>query len=317
MDLSIIIPTYNRLWSLPEAIDSCPRGHGVEIIVIDDGSSDGTWDWLQSQQDIVTIRQDNYGKAYAVNRGFDISAGRFVKFLDSDDMCIADQVRRQLEFIKQSDADICVSGYIARYELTGREVAHPWIDCGEFLAQQLGEVDSSHYSAYVFRKEFLRDVRHRPEYSTHDDRMFVIECALLQPKVICFNDPTLIHRHHDQGRTQFQIGSASVVGNWQDAQMWRRVVKIMQSRGMLTPRRGAAMSINLWELAQRTAAFNMSEAKAVLSLLKSLNPSFVPPMRGRDRFYRLLGFSIAQRLVNLGRFTRNLVRRARRIWLPA
>ena len=67
--ISIIIPSYNRLWALPKAVKSCrvtksPR----EIIVVDDGSSDGTSEWLANQQDIVHLRTDNWGKCWAVNK---------------------------------------------------------------------------------------------------------------------------------------------------------------------------------------------------------------------------------------------------------
>ena len=84
--ISIIIPTYNRLWSLPEAIDSCRSSNGMtEIIVVDDGSTDGTWEWLQTQSDIIKIKQNNQGKCWAANKGFETATGKYIKFLDSDD----------------------------------------------------------------------------------------------------------------------------------------------------------------------------------------------------------------------------------------
>lgn len=60
IDISIIIPTYNRLWSLPRAIESCREAScSVEIIVIDDGSTDGTWQWLQQQDGLISLKQNN------------------------------------------------------------------------------------------------------------------------------------------------------------------------------------------------------------------------------------------------------------------
>lgn len=76
MKLSIIIPTYNRLWCLPEVLASCPRDPAIEIIVIDDGSTDGTWEWLAAQPGIRAIRQDNWGKPAAVNHAFALAQGQ-------------------------------------------------------------------------------------------------------------------------------------------------------------------------------------------------------------------------------------------------
>ncbi|MCX7362567.1 MAG: glycosyltransferase [Alphaproteobacteria bacterium] len=57
IDISIVIPTFNRLWALPKAVDSClSTDCAVEVIVIDDGSADGTWEWLQGRKDITFPR---------------------------------------------------------------------------------------------------------------------------------------------------------------------------------------------------------------------------------------------------------------------
>ena len=86
VDISVIIPTYNRLWALPKAVDSCfSTGCAVEVIVIDDGSTDETWDWLQTRKDVVSIRTDNWGKDWAVAAGMSLAQGTYVRFLDSDD----------------------------------------------------------------------------------------------------------------------------------------------------------------------------------------------------------------------------------------
>ena len=60
-DISVIIPTCNRLWALPQAVDSCRCAAAkVEIVVVDDGSTDGIGALQQTQRDIVAIRADNW-----------------------------------------------------------------------------------------------------------------------------------------------------------------------------------------------------------------------------------------------------------------
>jgi glycosyltransferase involved in cell wall biosynthesis len=311
VDLSIIIPTFNRIWSLPEAIASCPRGDAIEIIVVDDGSSDGTSEWLSAQPGITTIRQENWGKPAAVNAGFAAASGTYVRFLDSDDLLIADAVQAQLAFALQHRPDICVAGYRALYVDSGDEVLHIWTDCGDFLAQQLGECDSSHYSAYLFRRSFIEDVRHRPEFAFRDDRMFILECALKTPSVLAWDQPTLIHRHHARQRIQFQPGSTAVVTNWQELQMHRTVLRLLDHHNLATPRRKAAISNNVWELARRIGSHDIREGQGVLAWLRTVNPEFEIPVGGQNRLYRAVGYRPAQMIVNIARSARNAVRKTR------
>ncbi|WP_425228653.1 glycosyltransferase family 2 protein [Sphingomonas sp.] len=305
MQASIIIPTFNRLWSLPDAIASCPRRDDIEIIVVDDGSTDGSWDWLQEQPGVRAIRQPNWGKPAAVNAGLAAARGDYVRFLDSDDLLVDAAVLDQLRLAQDRRADICVAGYWAVYEATGGRVLHDWVDCGDFLAQQLGECDSSHYAAYWFRRDFLAGLAHRPDFAFRDDRMFVIECALRAPTVAAYPEPTLLHRHHGRERIQFQPGSVAVVTNWQELQMYRKIYGLLNDRGLATRRRVVALAKNLWPLALRIAAYNRREARDTLQWMRSLDPAFVVPRHGVHRLYRALGFTVAQTIVNAARKGRN------------
>jgi glycosyltransferase involved in cell wall biosynthesis len=86
--VSIIIPTYNYAGFLPTAIQSCLNQtyKTIEIIVIDDGSTDNTKEIAEHYGDrIIYIRQDNAGVSSARNRGLERAAGDFIAFLDADD----------------------------------------------------------------------------------------------------------------------------------------------------------------------------------------------------------------------------------------
>lgn len=99
--VSVIIPTYNRASTICAAIDSAlaQTYSAVEVIVIDDGSTDHTHQLLQSyQQDrkIVYLRQDNGGAAAARNRGIGLARGEFIAFLDADDRWSPEKLTKQL-----------------------------------------------------------------------------------------------------------------------------------------------------------------------------------------------------------------------------
>ncbi len=87
--ISVIIPTYNRWPMVTEAVDSTlAQTEGpIEVIVVDDGSTDGTAGHLESERPSVTvIRQENSERGVARNTGLRAATGRFVVFLDADDI---------------------------------------------------------------------------------------------------------------------------------------------------------------------------------------------------------------------------------------
>jgi len=108
---SVIIPTYNRGWIIKEAIDSVLAQDYTEfeLIVVDDGSTDHTSDVLDSYgNDIKVLFQKNKGVSAARNRGIAEASGKFIAFLDSDDLWLPRKLTVQMEFFNQTpDALIC------------------------------------------------------------------------------------------------------------------------------------------------------------------------------------------------------------------
>jgi len=109
--VSVVIPTYNRCWILKEALDSVLSQNytDFEIIVVDDGSSDATVALLSSYgNQIITICQKNRGVSAARNAGILMAKGKYIAFLDSDDMWLSEKLSCQVDFFKSHpEAVIC------------------------------------------------------------------------------------------------------------------------------------------------------------------------------------------------------------------
>jgi glycosyltransferase involved in cell wall biosynthesis len=109
--VSVIIPTYNRAWSLKKAIDSVLEQDykNFELIVVDDGSTDDT-EALVSEyaKSVKFVQQPNLGVSAARNKGISISSGSLISFLDSDDYWEPKKLSTQVEFFNANpDALIC------------------------------------------------------------------------------------------------------------------------------------------------------------------------------------------------------------------
>ncbi len=100
MSVSVVIPCYNGAPFLRETLDSVlAQTHApLEVIVVDDGSTDASAAIAESYGPPVrVIRQQNQGESVAQNRGIDESQGRWIAFLDSDDVWKPTKLERQIQ----------------------------------------------------------------------------------------------------------------------------------------------------------------------------------------------------------------------------
>ena len=107
--VTIIIPCFNAARWLKEAVDSCLNQSysAIEIIVIDDGSTDESLDIIKSYDNkIIWETGKNRGGNHARNRGFALSKGKYIQFLDADDYILPEKISRQVRFLEKTNADV-------------------------------------------------------------------------------------------------------------------------------------------------------------------------------------------------------------------
>lgn len=111
--VSVIIPTYNRGRLILDSINSVLNQtyKNIELIVVDDCSTDNTEEILKSINDsrIKYVKlEKNSGACIARNKGIELSTGKFIAFNDSDDLWITTKLEKQLCFLKNYNADIVI-----------------------------------------------------------------------------------------------------------------------------------------------------------------------------------------------------------------
>lgn len=166
MKLSIIIPAYNAEAYLPQCLDSilAQEHQGCEVIVVDDGSTDGTAALLERYPDVKVIHQENRGMSTARNRGLDEARGEYILFVDSDDL-LTDSALETL-VAELSGEDIIAFNAKKLHDATGEQTYHPTIrepettDGWTYFCRHRLEATDIHFVCIwqrAYRRQFLID----------------------------------------------------------------------------------------------------------------------------------------------------------------
>lgn len=194
--VSVVIPVYNVEKYLGECLDSVLRQtlNEIEIICVDDGSTDGSAAILQkyaaADPRIRLISQANAGLSAARNAGMDAATGKYIYFLDSDDYISADAMEKCFSICERDDLDQLVFGCKCLFEdpgmsesecrrkergLTMPEETYGRVFGGADLQERLCDLNNKTVCVQFrfFRLAFLRDSRLRfCEGLVHEDDYF-------------------------------------------------------------------------------------------------------------------------------------------------
>jgi glycosyltransferase involved in cell wall biosynthesis len=167
--VSVIMPAYNAARTIEESLTAvlAQRHKALELIVIDDGSTDGTLDIVARYLDDKRVRPlrttGRVGSAKARNLGTSAAIGTFIAFCDSDDVWYPEKLHEQLAFMMANDSALCGTSF-ERIDHSGRVLAHrvrvPRRVClGDLLKRNSLCCASVVYDARKVGKLFMPDYR--------------------------------------------------------------------------------------------------------------------------------------------------------------
>ncbi len=205
--ISVIIPTYNRVELLKETVSSVRNQtfRDFELIVVNDGSTDGTAEWLDSQDDFLHVDKENQGIAASRNAGAAASRGRWLAFLDHDDLWAEDKLEVQAQFA-QDNPD---TGLIAaRHVRLGKPASHlrrnHWIK-GDLFVKVFSE-SFIHTSSVMIRRDVFHEIGGFPtSYRFADEFDVWLKIAAAHP-VAYVDDPLVFIRFYEANTSHNRIG---------------------------------------------------------------------------------------------------------------
>lgn len=201
--VSIIMPVYNAGEYLEQTIISV-LGSGdkdIELIAVDDGSIDNSVEILKRYQDeddrIIVIKQENYGPSVARNKGLDIAKGKFVYFLDSDDLLELSVLRKMCERADRKKADLVIAEY---------DIFNEFSVFSEPFMKKLASMKTIEWDTReilwtfslcnkLFRKSKIEEMALRfPKTNYSEDGVFVMNYVYHISKIIGYEDVVFHYR---------------------------------------------------------------------------------------------------------------------------
>lgn len=190
--VSVIIPTFNRASIIGETIQSAidQTHRNVEILVIDDGSTDDTAEVVEkfARRDsrVSYHRENKAGVGPARQSGFDRSHGPYIQFLDSDDLLAPQKIALQVDALAADPSAGVAYGPTYRFRDDWRaEEPDRMTGCqiGEILPAMLAGRAWNTMSA-LYRREICEQAGRWSDLTAEEDWEFDVRVALLRPKVL-------------------------------------------------------------------------------------------------------------------------------------
>lgn len=208
--LTVITASYNRVEFLGEAIASTEKyGDRVEHVVVDGGSTDGTLELLQKHPRIVWISEPDTGVYDAWNKGLILSSGRFVGFLNSDDVYIDNGFSEMLQRLGILPRETAIAGgQFEIVDLKGRCLRRSQVErkddsiCLSRLLSGDGGINAKFFRRTVFAEVGVFDAG----LSVLADIDFLLRCYRDGMKYE--SNPVLVYRyrHHPESLTMNDVG---------------------------------------------------------------------------------------------------------------
>ena len=205
--VSVIIPTFNRLSLLKQTVASvrAQTFRDYELVIVDDGSTDGTQEWLKTVEGITFISQANSGIAASRNKGASLSFGKWLAFLDHDDLWDEKKLEIQTGFAEANpELGMLAIKHVRLNSKTSSSSIPSWIK-GDLFLKEYSE-SFIHTSSVMIRKDVFDAVGGFPtRYRFADEFDVWLKITKSYPAAY-YNQPMVFIRLYDSNTSHNRVG---------------------------------------------------------------------------------------------------------------
>jgi glycosyltransferase involved in cell wall biosynthesis len=205
--VSVIVTCFNHARFLGQAVDSarCQTWRSLEVVVVDDGSTDHTPEVIERYPQIISLRQQNLGPSAARNAGLRASHGRYVLFLDADDMLLPSALEYAVHEISAHPECGFISGGYREVDADGRALGEPKVstvsaDHHVALLSRINYI--AMHATVLYRREALLQIGgFDPTLRVYEDYDVYLKIARQFP-IRHFPELMALYRRHDDNTTR-------------------------------------------------------------------------------------------------------------------
>lgn len=297
--VSIIIPCYNAERWVAEAIESClKQTHSpVEIIVVDDGSTDRSLEVIKSFGERIRWESGpNRGGSHARNRGFARSTGEYIQFLDADDYLLPEKIARQVACLETTGADVVYGDWRHQHHRADGRVEMEAVAVSGEKSDVLEALLSGWWVAnmgFLFRRHIVEAVQGWDEsLAAAQDTDFIISVALAGAKIRYQPGCESIYRRYGN----VTVGT-SKRPRWLEnhGRVLDKAREALIRTSRLTPNYRQVLARSYFQIARGCFEFNRPQFDAVMARVLELEPEFQPQAGTLyNAVQRLIGFKGAE-----------------------
>lgn len=197
--ISVVLPVYNGEKYLAEAIESilAQTFSDFELIVINDGSTDGTLAILQNYQADSRIRlfsRENKGLVATLNEGIDLARGTWLARMDQDDIALPQRFEQQLQWLARTDADICGS-WIKLFGLSDQRIIN-YAQTDAAIKAELLFMSPFAHPTVMMKTALIKQLHYDHAWENAEDYDLWVRAALANWRMTNVPEVLLWYRQH-------------------------------------------------------------------------------------------------------------------------
>lgn len=210
-EISVIVPVYNVKEYLSECMDSILQQtfDDMEIICVDDGSSDGSEsildDYARKDSRVHVLHRENAGYGAAMNAGVEIASGKYIGIVESDDCILPDMYEKLYKAAEDNEADLVKADAYYWFEKCGYQKRIHMKQLDRFYDRLLGDNDRNVFFEFlmniwtgIYKRDFLDkyEIRfHESPGAAYQDNGFWMQTMMYAERAMWLNEAFYLYRN--------------------------------------------------------------------------------------------------------------------------